>query len=108
MNAILCCLEPQKRYSAFFSKYETSGQGPYSYSINNGLVNCWISMTDGSASMESETEILAGTWHLITIVRDGPELRLYVDGAAGGTMDLRRHGKPGPGDHRASGAPDGF
>ena len=88
LNVALCCLEPEKDYSSFFSKYETNSSGPYAYSIHYGHVNCWVTTGDGSIHEDSNADIQTGVWYLITIVRDGDRLKLYVNGEPDLELDL--------------------
>ena len=88
LNVVLCCLDTQKSYSAFFAKYETSGEGPYAYSINQGRINCWVSTENGSVNEDSEAVVETGTWYLISIVRDGNSLQLYVNGQPDVSLDI--------------------
>lgn len=88
LNVVLCCLDPYRQYSSFFAKYDTSGEGPYAYSINSGHVNCWFSTPEGSASVESGAKITLGTWHLITIRYDAGQINLFIDGVLDSALEL--------------------
>ena len=88
LNVVLCCLDTQKSYSAFFAKYETNGEGPYAYSINQGHVNCWVSTENGDVARDSEALVETGSWYLISIVKDGNSLKLYVNGQPDIELDV--------------------
>lgn len=47
INKVIRCQDIYKDYSAFFAKYETNGEGPYAFSINQEYVNCWVTDVDG-------------------------------------------------------------
>jgi len=80
-NILLCCQDVYKEYSAFFAKYEENGS-PYAFSINQGRVNLWITEENGShTEIESETSIRNNKWYFISIVKDGTNFKLYIDGS---------------------------
>lgn len=79
-SVLLCCQEVYKDYSAFFAKFEENG-GPYAFSINQGRVNLWITDEDGYyTEIESVTEIRNNEWYAISIVKDGENFKLYING----------------------------
>ena len=80
-NAVICCLDIYKDYSGFFAKYETNGEGPYAFSINQGYVNCWVTDSYGNhIEVESDTKLENNQWYCVSIVRDGETISLYLDG----------------------------
>lgn len=80
LNVLLCCQDVYKDYSAFFAKFENDG-GPYAFSINQGHVNCWITMEDGyHAEIESTIDIRNNEWYFISIVKSGENFKLYING----------------------------
>lgn len=79
-SIFLCCQDVYKDYSAFFAKFEENG-GPYAFSINQGRVNLWITDEDGYyTEIESVTEIRNNEWYSISIVKNGENFKLYIDG----------------------------
>lgn len=79
-SILLCCQDVYKDYSAFFAKYEDNG-GPYAFSINQGHVNCWITEDNGShIELESITDIRNNEWYYISIVKEGNNFKLYING----------------------------
>jgi len=79
-NILLCCQDVYKDYSAFFAKFEENG-GPYAFSINQGHINLWITEDNGyHTEIESTTEIWNNEWYLVTIVKEGNNFKLYIDG----------------------------
>lgn len=79
-SILLCCQDVYKDYSAFFAKFEENG-GPYAFSINQGRVNLWITDEDGyHTEIESVTEIRNNEWYSISIVKEGDNFKLYIDG----------------------------
>lgn len=79
-NILLCCQDVYKDYSAFFAKFEENG-GPYAFSINQGRINLWITEENGyHTEIESTTEIWNNEWYLVTIVKEGDNFKLYIDG----------------------------
>jgi hypothetical protein len=58
-------------------------QGPYELILNNtsGCVQLVLYDTDGTAhSIESSTNVMNDTWHLVTGVWDATTMRIYIDG----------------------------
>ena len=85
----LRCDDVEKEYSAFFAKYETNGAGPYAFSINNGYVNCWFSDGEGNhTEIQSEYQLSNGEWAMITVVKEGSVVRLYVNGSLEGEAEV--------------------
>lgn len=81
-HTVIRCQDIYKDYSAFFAKYETNGEGPYAFSINQGYVNCWVTDADGyHIEIESETKLENNRWYCVSIVRSGTTVSLYIDGA---------------------------
>lgn len=80
-HTVIYCQDIYKDYSAFFAKYETNGEGPYAFSINQGYVNCWVTDADGyHIEIESETKLENNRWYCVSIVRSGTTISLYIDG----------------------------
>lgn len=80
LSILLCCQDVYKDYSAFFAKFEENG-APYAFSINQGRVNLWITEEDGyHTEIESTTEIRNNEWYSISIVKNGENFKLYIDG----------------------------
>ena len=79
-NVILCCQDVDREYSAFFAKYENEG-GSYSYSVNQGHINCRITDTDGNLQeIQTESSVNNGEWCMITIVKSGTSFKIFKDG----------------------------
>ena len=77
---LLCCQDVYKDYSAFFAKFEENG-GPYAFSINQGRVNIWMTNEDGyHTEVESNTEIRNNEWCLVSLVKDGENISLFING----------------------------
>ena len=75
-------MDVSRNYSAFFAKYEINHKGAYAFSIKDGRINCWFSNADGSGhrEVESKTALENGKWYYISIVKEGLNIRLYIDG----------------------------
>lgn len=90
-NTVIRCQDIYKDYSAFFAKYETNGEGPYAFSINQGYVNCWVTDADGyHIEIESETKLENNRWYCISIVRSGETISLYINGKFEGQDSVSR------------------
>lgn len=81
-NTYLCCTDVSREYSAFFAKYEINKEGAYAFSIKDGRINCWFTKADGSGhrEVESKTTLENGKWYYISIVKEGLNIRLYING----------------------------
>lgn len=82
-NAFICCQDVEKNHSAFFAKYETAGEGPYSFFVNRGNIECWI--TDANKNhivLRSKTKLKNNYWYCISVVKNGVSIYLYINGKA--------------------------
>lgn len=81
-NTYLCCMDVSREYSAFFAKYEINHEGAYAFSIKDGRINCWFTNAEhsGYREVESKTALENGKWYYISIVKEGLNIRLYIDG----------------------------
>lgn len=75
------CQDVDKDYSHVFAKYETNGEGSYGFSIHYGKFNCWITHEDsGYIELESDTEIEENRWYFVSVVINGSDMSLYING----------------------------
>lgn len=80
-HTVLCCKDIDKEYSAFFAKYETDHGGMYAFSVNEGYINCWFTDESGySEYFDSEYRIANGEWVDISIVKNGDNIKLFING----------------------------
>lgn len=79
-NILLSCQDVYKKYSAFFAKFENN-DAPYAFAINQGHINCWFSKEDGyHTEVESSSDIKNNEWYFISIVKQGENIKLYING----------------------------
>ena len=72
-------------YGRLFIYGESGGAGDKSYSLaitNGNLGLIWIDDDTAGKSVSSTSTLNDGSWHFMVGVRDGNNLRLYIDGAA--------------------------
>jgi len=84
--------EPDRYYSNFFTKYETPEHGAYAFSVHQGKINCWINNAQGKdVILDSQTSIEPNRWYMVSIVKDGNSMKLYINGEIDSSFEVENY-----------------
>ena len=78
-----------KRYEGLFTKYETSGAGPYALSICEECVDFLVTAADGTQTeIQSAMHIAPQKWYHALVQRKGDTISLYINGMLHGQASV--------------------
>ena len=87
-------------------------EGHYGLIIENTAVGAYLNIGGGRKNCHRATGTVAGLelgrWHHLAMTYDGTELKVYLDGAPGGSKMIGKERRPGRGAFDIGRRPDGF